>query len=172
MAKQQTFLEIPKRARVCFRGQESFAPGTEYYSLLIGQDDRYGRQDYCLACWSIFTSENESEAMRRYWKGVVPVKSIQDKGNLSRDARAMELLKETVQGDSMEGHFEAFVLALYLQRRKLLALRDEIEHDGSWMNVYEDLASEEIICVKKIALQHIDAKRIQESLSQKLVIVV
>jgi len=162
-------IEIPKRAATCFKGGESFAQGVEYYSALVRgeHDDTYHRQDYCLDCWEKI--QIQSKLPGSCWKSAVPIKKETSELPKKRDARALMLLKEVLKDqDTSHKMAEAFVLALYLARRRLIFLRQEVRNVGKLpLCIYEVAETEEMLCVPKISLSELQVEDVQSELAKK-----
>jgi hypothetical protein len=154
-------IEIPRRSHRCNDGGEEITYGMEYYSLLVDEPNKgYLRFDYCPACW-----EKNKDKPGIHWKSKVPDKAnmAQEEQYKTRNEKALYLLKEALKIDSRD---EAFVLGLLLTRCKVLALRQQLEEEN--MNLYEVLATEEMLCVPKVALSNIQTETLQADLAQKL----
>ena len=173
-------LEIPRRATTCFKGNEALLPGMDYYSVLTPaalassaqaskEEKKIYRQDFCPLCWEQSAKEETIQQQKSYWKSKVSAKKEEKQLALSRDERALELLKASLH-QSYEGvEAECFVLALYLARRKIVALRQELKQEnGENIQLYEIHATEEILCVKKIDLSQFSIQNIQIILAEKL----
>jgi len=161
---------IPTRGDLCAKGEELFIPGMEYYSVLCKGDEKgITRQDFCLNCWELFARHDFTKSSQTYWKSKVPPKKKAPAAPLHRNEKALELLKASVACDQMEDQAEAFVLAVYLARKKLLYLRDEVlDESGKRIQFYEVAATEEMIGVPKIDLSAIPIDKIQSNLAKKL----
>lgn len=168
MAKQSLLqLEIPRRGRHCALGGENLSPGMEYYSILIEQDQGFLRQDFCLPCWEKTKEESIAKASS-HWKSKVPAKLELDTMHLEQDEKAIYLLKEALEKKTAEDDAQAFILALYLARKKQITLRDEIIQEGQKVNLYEDVATEEIFCVRNMELSQLQIQKIQQELAKQL----
>ena len=164
-------LEIPKRSTNCMEGHEILTPGTEYYSiLLLDEEKRFQRFDFCLVCWEISAKKKFLTQAKTSWKATVASKKeIEDLSTKTRDEKAFFLLKDALQNQTEENWAEIFVLALYLARRRLLYLRQEIpEEDGSTLCLYEVAATEEILSIKRKSLLNVNIEEIQKKIAQKL----
>jgi hypothetical protein len=161
-------IEIPKRSSCCVKGGESLNPGSDYYSVLIKGDEEgvYQRQDYCVNCWS---QAEQVPSGRSVWKSRVPIKKEGSELPKQRDARALYLLKELLTNQiTPTANAEAFVLALYLARRRLIVLRREVEREGQPpLSIYEVLETEEMVCVPKLSLSQLHVEQIQAELAKK-----
>lgn len=161
-------IEIPKRSGCCKQNGEPFLPGQHYYSVLTreeGEETAYVRHDYCDSCWQQIKSKHGIS-----WNSMVPIKKQESELPKRRDERALYLLKETLRDLEREGaSAEAFVLALYLARRRLIVWRQEYERKGKPpISIYEVMESEEMLGVPKIALSELHIEHTRQQLAQKL----
>lgn len=150
-------LQIPKRAACCSHGKEPFKEGMEYYSIIKHEKENiYVRQDYCHNCW------RESKHIEKtYWKGKIQSKETVELK--SSEERALAYLEEILTHEDKKQ--EAFILALFLVRKKMLAYRKSIEG----FDLYEKLANEEMIAIPKITISQLDIPFLQKSLAEKLI---
>lgn len=161
-------IEIPRRGRLCSLTSEQFQPGSEYFSLLIEEDnEKWQRMDFCLACWPE-AKKKFSEQIHTYWKAQVPIEQDKTELHRNRNEKALELLKSALQGETDEEKAEAFVLALFLVRSRILALRQQIMRDGCKVGLYEVLASEEMLPVRLLPLSQLQVEKLQVQLAKKL----
>lgn len=161
-------LEIPKRRSECAKNGETLLPGTDYYSILIENEEfGYLRQDFCLPCWEILIKEKQSPLAYTSWKSQVPVKKErQEEPSLKRHEKFIALLKEIAIKQSPEAKAESYLLALYLARKKLLFLRHELKQNEETLLLFEIAATEEMITIPKVSL--IQAEKIQDQLAHQL----
>lgn len=164
-------IEIPRRSSICSKGNEVLAPGSEYYSVLTEDlNTTYIRQDFCLNCWLESKQGDSQQKKKNYWKAKVAdsKKELADVFG-SRDERAMELLKVAMQRNEVDDQAEAFVLALYLARRKIICLRKQLHHaELGAINLYEVIATEEMLSIKRMELARLEVEKIQQSIACKL----
>ncbi|HEV8051940.1 MAG TPA: hypothetical protein VGP47_05550 [Parachlamydiaceae bacterium] len=164
-------IEIPKRASCCVKGGELFLQGEEYYSSLVRVENEevYQRLDYCPVCWEKTADLQASQHMSSSWKSTVPLKKEASELPKRRDDRALYLLKEVLAGqESNSSIAEAFVLALYLARRRLVFLRQEVKREGKLpLCVYEVAETEEMLCVPKLSIADLQVEKVQLDLAKK-----
>lgn len=160
---------IPKRAQHCVLGQEPFEQGAEYHSILIEdpeQQNGFQRKDYCVQCWEQ-TSIDLGE-VHSCWTSSVKEKKEKEEFSRDRDTRAMELLRVALQEESETARAEAFVLALYLTRRRLLIWRQQRQQDAHPFLLYEVAETEEILSIPRVELSSLQVEEIQKQLASKL----
>ena len=92
-----------------------------------------------------------------FWKAQIPVKP---KIQTNQAQRALELLREIYQ----EQKETAYILALYLQRQKLIVKRQELED----MIIFEVTDTEEMLSIKKTELTTLDIYHLQAEIAKKL----
>lgn len=161
-------IEIPRRSHICLLRQEPFLPGMEYYSVLLVDEAHGGksyiRKDYCATCWQ----KIEKEKIHSHWKGKIPKKPPK-KEPQDQTEKALELLRAALQNPEEESQQEAFILALFLARKKKLHLRQEMKgENGEFFFIYEANDTEEMFAVKRAELSKQQIEKIQNDLSQKL----
>lgn len=161
-------IEIPRRATCCVKGGEPLLQGSDYYSALVRSDneDIIQRQDYCLQCWQ---QVHDSEQINGSWKSTVPLKKDPSDLPKRRDERALYLLKESLSApESQSSIAEAFVLTLYLARRRLVILRQEMKREGKLpLCIYEVAETEEMLCVPKLPISDVQVENVQLELAKK-----
>lgn len=161
-------IEIPKRSRHCAESAETFLPGSEYYSILIDkEEENWERMDFCLRCWAE-AKQKWSEKVHTHWKSQIPPEQTKADLNKSRNEKALELLREAIQADTSDEHAEAFILALYLVRCRVLALRQQLVREGVKIGLYEVIATEEMLPVRLLPLSQLQVNKLQEQLAKKL----
>lgn len=160
-------MTIPRRASHCAGNGELLTPGMDYYSMLCNSEHEGGfhRYDYCPECWKQVDKEGSISS----WKSTVPKRKDLLEQPKQRDARALCLLKEALEhSEDPQAREEAFILALYLQRRRRLVVRQEItDASGQVSTLYEAPESEEMFCVPKLPLSALQIASLQTSLAAK-----
>lgn len=143
--------EIPKPSQTCFHGKEPLA-GLDYCSALFENQQGSGfyRQDYCLKCWEIFTKDPSFLEIKSHWKAKMPAKKEQTKVPAGHYAKIIDVLQLLMTLDTPEAFSQAYLLTLYLVRKRQLTFRQEIQIQGKPSVIYEVNATQQILCIKKI----------------------
>lgn len=159
-------IEIPRRAPQCIQCQAHFQKGEEYYSTVVSTHGQEGieRRDYCTKCASHLTKEKGNS----FWKSAIPPQKVPSDLPKKKEERALLLLKEAIASNDPQRYPEAFVLALFLARRRVIYQRQEMAFaKGVQGIIYEVAETEEMVCVPKIALSDLQVGKIQQELARK-----
>jgi len=165
-------IEIPRRASACLERGESFISGMRYHSAIVLTEEQgvVERRDYCEKCWAQQQQKVQPHVLSS-WKSVVPPEKRESGLPKQRDERALYLLKEVLKSDLSEQEGEAFVLALYLSRRRRLLLRHDINIEGGRVaSLYEVADTEEMLCVPKVPLSDLQVEAVQCELAKKFLL--
>lgn len=145
--------EVPRRAAKCCKGEEPLNPGEDYISVL---SKNHERSDYCLSCFP--GPKDLPGDTLGFWKATIPEKIERP---TTKNERAMQLLHEAL---SEKKENLAFVLALYLARKKVLKLRQELKDSF----LYEVLETEEMLQIEKVDLSSLEVEEIQQNIANTL----
>ncbi len=170
MAAKKIFQqEIPRRGTHCYQEKEILDPHMEYYSVLCEADDHATQRfDFCAKCWKEKAKSEWIAKAKSYWKAKVFSKKEIKPPDLSRDDRALALLKKAKATEGTLNAAELFVLALYLARRRILVLREDRKQPDSHTNLYEDIHSSEMYAIARVDLMNVQLMEIQKVLASKL----
>lgn len=163
-----TKLDIPKRQAQCSGGDHFFQKGDRCYTLVTLSAATWKRQDLCQHCWNKLCEEELSDQVRSYWNTQITGKEPEAEQPKHKEGRALALLKEALLTRSATSEQEAFVLALYLARKKSLSLRQQVEQLGETIYLFESTATEELIPVKKVTINPDQVAVLQQRLAEML----
>ncbi len=147
-------IAIPKRGIQCMQCKTPFQSGQEIQSQILEGEGEWTRHDACLPCFSQI-------AGAVIWKHTIGSEEKVAPENRDHIASTLELLQKLIESESKEDNEEAFLLALYLVRKKVLVHRVR-------MGLYENLESGDMFLVPKIDFSHFSAHAVQLRLQQKL----
>lgn len=151
---------LPRRSAHCSHGNEAFLPDSEYFSFLVMNEKGWQREDFCPACWAKVKGKKKlSEGVE--WKGKIPRKKEK---MATPDERASSLFLELHNSQDLDNQKLAYVLALYLERKKQLA------HRGTLKNklCFENQESGETFAIDRLSLSKEELDRIVTTLLEKL----
>lgn len=125
--------DIRPRADTCVSCQQAFADGTVYCSVLVFGTAGYARQDYCDACWK---QQQAGSATHSAWRAVYRLPPPPAEEPLKKENAETLLRKLMEDGDPARGNV-IYILAVMLERKKVLLERDVQVHDGVLTRTYE-----------------------------------
>lgn len=160
---------IPKRNLHCVASGVRFISGMEYYSLVFeNEEEEVVREDYTVAAWATHGKKRQEEVNGTNWKGRVPERKEDKPTARFHDEKALALLKEDLQEKDADLQAEAFVLALFLRRRKALIHRKEVKRKKRGYILYEVNGTEEMLTVPTFTLHELQTDKIQQTIADKL----
>ncbi len=149
--------EIPRRSTACAECKSPLLRGAEVISVLL--EEAPFRADYCTKC-----SEDAPKETPR-WRSQVPERIKSRYSDMKREERALAVLKDLVK-EPTDRWGEIFFLAQYLERKKILLLRqDLVTMQGIPLSIYEVAETEEIIKIPRLDPKALPLGQIQASLA-------
>ena len=136
--------EIQTRSRHCCKCQREFLNGDKYRCVLTYRPewrDEPFRRDFCRECWDSSAQPKllQGEEVISWWRSTVKLAPPKPKEEPIKRSLAEQLLRKYL--DSSERRYVNFryILALMLERRRVLSQKHTIEEDpsGKTLIVYE-----------------------------------
>lgn len=159
--------EIPKRTSKCSNG-EDFLNGEEVFSFLSYQESEFIRKDFCHSCWNKIEDVDAIESFITSWKSIFS-KEEEKELHLDANSHAIALLKTVATSQDLEDLQVAYILCLYLMRKKIIFCRKEFTNDQQeCFFLMETAEQSENIIVKKFATQNLDIPSLQKIIAAKL----
>jgi len=128
---------IQSRAHACEACHQPFADKQAYHTLLFDEKQGLRRSDVCEPCWQkhLATNSASQAAFISHWQGIyqVPppvVEAIQKE-------TAETLLRKLIEQNDPQHAPAAFILAVMLERKRLLKVKETLQRDGRRIFVYE-----------------------------------
>ena len=149
---------IRSRAHACHATGEAFHEGDPFVTaLFLAADGTLERQDYSLAGWEA-RPEGSPEPFS-VWRSVYAPPPREEKVEPVKKEGAEELLRRLVQEDEPHTENVRFILAVMLERQKLLRLVDQNRIGATKLLVYEHRRSGDVLIVRdpEIPLAEVDS---------------
>jgi hypothetical protein len=127
---------IQTRAHLCRACARPFADRQMYHTLLFDERQAYERVDVCEECWSTQYNEGTSrKGFVSHWQGIfefppAPVDPIEKE-------TAETLLRKLIQLNDPRYGAATFILAVMLERKRILKVKDQLSQNGRRVFVYE-----------------------------------
>ncbi len=129
---------IQSRARACQGCGRTFNDRESYHTLLFEQRSGFERLDVCGGCWE---EQHRHGSMERkgfvsHWQGVFVVPPPPPPEAIQRDS-AETLLRRLMERNDPAWQPAAFILAVMLERKRVLRIREQVRRGGRRTFVYE-----------------------------------
>ncbi len=127
---------IQSRAHACAACQQPFADKQAYHTLLFDDAPELRRSDVCEACWQKqFAEASILKGLISRWQGTYEappavVEVIQKKN-------AESLLKKLIELNDPRYIPAGYILAVMLERKRILKVKEQIIRDGKRTFIYE-----------------------------------
>jgi len=159
---------IQARAHACEACGKAFSDKETYHTLLFDEKASFGRSDICENCWQKQYSEGarERKGFVSYWQGVYeapapPVEAI-------KKETAESLLRKIIELNDPQYIPAAFILAVMLERKRLLKVKEQILRDGQRIFVYEQPGTGDLFTVVDPNLQLNQLEAVQHDVAALL----
>ena len=159
---------IQSRAHACSGCGKAFADQEVYHTLLFDQKADFQRSDICQACWQKQYSEGarDRKGFISYWHGVytappAPVDAIQREN-------AESLLRKLIELNDPRYIPAGYILAVMLERKRLLKIKEQIMRDGQRVFIYEQPGTGDVFTIIDPALQLNQLEQVQRDVGALL----
>jgi len=160
---------IQSRAHACERCAQPFADKQPIHTLLVDERSVLRRTDICEDCW-----QKEAAAVTRdrkgfvsQWQGVYETPPAHPVEAIQKESAETLLRKLAGQNDPKHGP-AAFILAIMLERKRLLKVKEQIKRDGQRIIVYEQPKTGDIFTVTDPDLRLDQLEAVQRDVAQLL----
>ena len=159
---------IQGRAHACEACGKSFKDKEVYHTLLFDEKTGFRRSDICDGCWK--QQDGEGSRQRKgfvsYWHGVYeapppPSEPIQKQ-------TAESLLREIIKLDDPKYVPAAYILAVMLERKRLLKVKEQMTREGQRVFIYEQPGTGDIFTIVDPNLQLNQLEAVQKDVAHLL----
>jgi len=159
---------IQSRSRACQACGRAFAHQQTYHTLLFDERQDYRRLDVCAACWAAQYSQGarERKGFISYWQGVYEAPPPRPEP-LPKDT-AETLLRKLVERNDPRYGPAAYILAVMLERKRALRVREQFEQDGRRVHVYEQRATGDVFTIPDPRLRLDQLEAVQRDVAELL----
>jgi hypothetical protein len=152
---------IASRKHACSHTEEAFVEGQPFHTALFWDDEEgeFRREDYCEEAWETL---KDSFAPFSHWRSEYEPPSQDQKRQDAVDKEDAEAaLKRMITENDPATEKTRYLLALMLERKKILIPIDSQEKEGRRLVVYKRRKTEEIFVVSDPGLELDEIPRIQ-----------
>jgi hypothetical protein len=159
---------IQSRAHACEVCNQPFADKQPYHTLLLDEREGLRRSDICEPCWQ----KQSADAARSragfisHWQGIFeippPVVEV-----IQKDT-AETLLRKIVEQNDPRYAPAAYILAVMLERKRLLKVKEQIKREGHRVFVYEHPKTGDVFTISDPDLRLDQLEQVQRDVAHLL----
>ena len=157
---------IQSRAHICEMCARPFADKQPYHTLLFDQPPELRRSDICEACAQAGGDARNQPGFVSHWVGVyeapAPVVDAIQKEN------AETILRKLIEQNDPSHAPAAFILAVMLERKRILKVKEQLQRDGRRVFVYEQPKTGDIFTIADPDLRLDQLEAVQRDVAQLL----
>lgn len=154
------------RAHVCRACEQPFANRQPYHTLLAHDRHELVRQDVCEACWKAQFSEGakDRKGFISHWVGeyepppAAPPDAIQKEN-------AETVLRKLMEKNDPKYRAAAYILAVMLERKKILKVKAQLKENGVRIFVYEQPKTGDVFTIPDPELQLTQLEAVQRQVA-------
>jgi hypothetical protein len=155
---------IQSRALSCAATGTPFEKGQRIYSALFWREGQYQRVDLCEEAWK--ARNDNIEPLSAWQTDFVPPPPPEPEALKKDDAES--LLRRLVAENSSATRNARYILALMLERKKVLRQIEKQKQDGASVLVYEHLPSGEVWLIEDPGLKLGELTSVQDEVARLL----
>jgi len=158
---------IQSRAHRCQACDQPFEGKKPYHTLLFDEKHAYLRRDICTVCWQKdYQNQEREKGFISYWQGTYelpppPIEPIQKK-------TAEALLRKLIEINNPKFASAGYILAVMLERKRLLKVKEQLTRDGQRWFVYEQPNTGDIFTIADPSLQLGELEEVQRTVASLL----
>jgi hypothetical protein len=161
---------IQSRAHACEACTKPFADRQAFHTLLYDEkSEQLRRMDVCDACWQSQFSDGarERKGFLSHWQGVYEAPPAQAPEAIQKET-AETLLRKLIEQNDPRYAASAFILAVMLERKRLLRVKEQIKRDGRRVFIYEQPKTGDIFTIADPGLHLNQLEAVQHDVAHLL----
>ena len=153
---------VRSRSRECASTHRSFADGEAIVTALFPDPESSGylRRDYCIEAWE--NRGDEDGAPFSFWRSTYEVPESETREDPIKKLSPEELLERLIEEDQEHTENTRYILAVMLERKKLLRETDSQQMPNGIMRVYEHRKTGEVYLVRDPNIPLEEVQKVQE----------
>lgn len=159
--------QIRSRAHVCAQSGRTFVEGEAFYTAIYFDPETNGylRRDVALDAWPQEQSERQAIAS---WKAVYSPQVVEEKPEMATKENAMSLLQRFIEEDEPRTENARYILALMLERKRVLTPTAAKESENGRMLFYENKKTGDVFIVRDPELRLDELAQVQDEVATLL----
>jgi len=162
-------VEHPVPRHACEACAQPFADKQSYHTLLLDEPAALRRSDVCEPCWQKqFAGDATSRSgFISHWQGVYEAPPAQPVEAIQKE-NAETILRKLIEQNDPSHAPAAYILAVMLERKRLLKVKEQIKRDGRRVFVYEQPKTGDIFTIADPGLHLDQLEAVQHDVAQLL----
>jgi hypothetical protein len=158
---------IQGRSHACQACEKPFSNKQTYHTLLALERHELARQDVCGACWSAQFAEGakDRKGFISHWVGEYQAPPPPPPEPIQKET-AETLLRKLMEKNDPEFRAASFILAVMLERKKLLKVKAQMKENGVRVFVYEQPKTGDLFTIPDPNLQLTQLEAVQRQVAQ------
>ncbi|HMJ90061.1 MAG TPA: hypothetical protein VK530_09605 [Candidatus Acidoferrum sp.] len=159
---------IQSRGHACQSCQNTFEDKQVYHTILFDEKRDFLRTDVCQKCWNEqYQEARDRKGFISHWHGeyqappAAPVEAI-------GKSDAESLLRKLVELNDPRHAAASFILAVMLERKRLLKVKEHLKVDGKRIFVYEHPKTGDVFTIPDPELQLNQLEAVQHDVANLL----
>jgi len=158
---------IQSRGHACQSCNKPFTDGETYHTILFDEKKDFLRTDVCQKCWEEqFRESRDRKGFVSCWHAEyevppAPVEAIQKEN-------AETLLRKLIEVNDPKYAAASFILAVMLERKRILKVKEQIKVEGKRIFVYEQPRTGDVFTIPDPNLQLNQLENVQRDVAQLL----
>ncbi|MFO1487317.1 MAG: hypothetical protein U1F65_02455 [Verrucomicrobiota bacterium] len=159
---------IQSRGHGCEACAKSFADKESYHTMLFEERSELRRSDICAGCWEQqFSEARDKKGFISQWQGVYNSPPAQAPEAIQKET-AETLLRKLIELNDPKHVPAAYILAVMLERKRLLKIKDQFTRDGLRVFVYEQPKTGDVFTIVDPNLQLNQLAQVQHDVANLL----
>jgi len=155
---------IKHRADACAKTHRTFQPGEQFYTLLFREGDAFRREDLSEEAW---TARNDNIQPFSFWRTRYEPAPLAPPEPLGKE-NAEEILRRLLAENDPSHANACYVLAVMLERKRVLKQIQTDESEGRPVLVYEHAKSGDAFIVPAVQLKLDQLEHVQNEVAMLL----
>ena len=138
---------IQSRAPACRACSQPFTDQQVYHTVLFDARQAYERIDVCESCWSAQYGEGATsrKGFISHWQGLFEIPVVAP--DPIRKENAETLLRKLIERGEPRFGAAIFILAVMLERKRILKVKEQLSQDGRRTFIYEHPRSGDLFTI-------------------------
>lgn len=159
---------IKSRSHVCSITEEAFQDEAIFYTAIFPDPEASGyvRKDFSELAWKEL--DKKKTPPFSYWKSIYKAPVKQEKSEVVTKESAEDLLGRLIEEDQTHTENARYILAVMLERQKLLKENDTKHTDGGIIRFYEHKKTGDVYIVRDPNIPLSDVEKVQSEVATLL----